>query len=400
VDTLIADLYRKLGFSAARRTNDDLAEVFRRFLDKPRRHGSELGQLLAHARDTEQVRERLATEGVADVDAFFAGTWSSKEDGLGDLVIERFLVRDMDQRERAAVAAALEQSLEARQLLDRLLKQRLIFLADYPAEPFAERVAALLAERTLEPPRHARPSLRRMSVAAAVVAAAALLGVGILTQTRSPASDNPPDTVNLAWNGPALEVDAEPKAEPTQPVAEPEPEPEPEPLAEPEPERLAEPEPERLAEPEPEPLAEPEPEPATRERGNGARIITYARAGGEVRQIEDGDRIDDDERVVAWVKTDAAGYAAVISVGAERTRIFAADRGKALKIPAGGPTRLGKGQTLPDDTELVLLVSPEPFEVRPIVQRMRRGAAPTTVFDGTVRRTHVRLAPTQLAAGQ
>jgi len=369
---VIGDLYRKLGFSAARRTSDDLAEMFCRFFEKPRRLGSELGQLLAHANDGEQVRERLTAEGVADVDAFFAGRWSSEQDTLGDLLLERFLVRDMDQEERAQTTAALEQSPQGRELLDRLLKQRLIFLADYPAEPFAQRVVDIIAAQAEAPePRRKRPNLRQLSITVAAVATTALLGVGLLTQARSTAPEAPRAEIETPRRQPA---------------------PKPTPSTE---SMMA-----SAAEAPPVVVVESKLErPATRERGNGARLIAYARAGSEVRSIEDGEEVDTDERLVAWVKTRQAGYAAVISIEAERTRIYFAESGEAVAIPAGGPTRLGKGRPLPGDVELVLLVSPEPFEVRPIIARMRRGASPTTVFDGTVRRMHVRLAPTEIAAG-
>ena len=154
------------------------------------------------------------------------------------------------------------------------------------------------------------------------------------------------------------------------------------------------------ATPAPEPaVTKPAPEPA-RERGSGARLLAYARAGTEVRPIEDGEEVGADERLVAWVKTKEAGYAALVSVEADRTRIYFAERGEAVAIPAGGPTRLGKGRSLPgDEVELVLLVAQEPFAVRPVVARMRRGADPASAFNGTVRRMRVRLSATEVAAG-
>jgi hypothetical protein len=134
-------------------------------------------------------------------------------------------------------------------------------------------------------------------------------------------------------------------------------------------------------------------------RVRGARLLVYARRGSEVRPVEDGREIGADERVVAWVKTPRAAHAAVVAVTGERVRVFCADEGGSLPVPAGGPTRLGRAKPLPAaEVELQLLIATEPFELEPVLRRLRRGAGVASAFHGTVRRVRLRRVAVEVAA--
>ncbi|MEE8408507.1 MAG: hypothetical protein V3T05_02780 [Myxococcota bacterium] len=383
----VAALYKKAGFLIWRRLDGEpserqerLRDIVCRWLSMPSRTkqtGSQLAGVY-HLALGAPITEQRPADGA---DALPDGRC------VDDLAIERFLLGDLPPDEHQRVGGAIAESSEDRGRMDSLLKQRLIFLADNRPDAFARAVADQQAFDAAKPPPRPRRSLRWFAVPAAGAAAICLTTVAVWTQAGSSPRSAPEriEPTPMLDTAPAAAREADVEAAPF-------------------PETVIE----DVAEPEPvdamtdetvtDPIAEPAaaatfPKRTTRSDNDasGVRLIVYARSAENARLLEDGDTLAADEKIVAWIKTDQVGYAAVIGRrGRRRARIHFSDDREAIAVPAGGPTRLGNARALrpAGDTvseTLCLLYAAEPFSVRPIAQRIRAGVELDAAFDGITR---------------
>jgi hypothetical protein len=335
----------------------------------------------AVAKQLERFRSRatrLESAGDARLQRLFEPPPPSEPERLvNDLEIERYLIDDLDERQRRDVHARLQRSATDRARLDLLLKQRLIYLADNPPKVVAEQVAELLAVTPIILPE--RRVGRRAAIPAAAVLAVGLLAAGLIS--RAAASDEA--VVALAAGVPATSVEPAAVAAVADAAATPEVPSTPtgaslEATDPPAPGHATAPEPKRA-------------DPLT-------RLIVRARSDGTARVLSNGDRVATSDRVIPWVELGEPGFVGVIGVRDDgRARVYSSDANYAVKLAAGGPTRVGRprppkpvaGETR---ERFLLLYSDEPFELLPIVRKLRHSKRDIAdLFGGVVRSIEVRV---------
>lgn len=377
----VAALYKKVGFLIWRRLDGEPDERHERLRNivcqwlASSTHGKQKGSPIAGV-------YRLAfgapiTEKPPADDANILPTGRS----VDDLKIERFLLGDLPSEQHQRVGGTITESSEDCGRMDSLLKQRLIFLADNRPDTFAQNVVEQLARDAGTPPPRRQRSWRWFAVPAATTATICLTTVAVWTRAGSSPMTQMKEVVPTSAHETKFETTVVPEIT-DEVIAQPDPDPTDDKTDQPDPDPLTQPAP-----PAPRPKRKTRPSIAS----SAARFIVYARSTDEARLLEDGDTLAADEKIVAWIKTEEPGFAAVIGRrGKHRARIHFSDDRESIAVPAGGPTRLGNAKQLrpvenTTNETLCLLYAAEPFSVRPIAQQLRTGVDLDEAFDGVSR---------------